>query len=179
MRVTGKGETPWSFFSILINLLGSHAKAWNYEGEQLLRASSLDYTIVRPGVMGTASELAADSLALADDGGDLKVSAIPHAAVADLCVDVLGYPNAARATLCAMTVDQGEGAASYADLLPAVRPDRRAFPGDELRRASFRAVRVGGAALAVFFGATAWGALSAARALVRVATPLVRGALGV
>ena len=56
MRVTGKGETPWSFFSILINLLGSHAKAWNYEGEQLLRASSLDYTIVRPGVMGTASE---------------------------------------------------------------------------------------------------------------------------
>ena len=180
VRVTGKGEAPWSFFSVLINLLGCHAKTWNYEGERRLRANlDIDYTIVRPGVMGVETELAPDSLALADDGGDLKVSAIPHAAVADLCVDVLGYPNAARATLCAMTVDQGEGAASYADLLPAVRPDRRAFPGDELRRASFRAVRVGGAALAVFFGATAWGALSAARALARVATPLVRGALGV
>ena len=80
-----------------------------------------------------------------------------------------------------MTVDQGEGAASYADLLPAVRPDRRAFPGDELRRASFRAVRVGGAALAVFFGAAAWGRCeqsSGAGAQCGVATPRVRGALG-
>ena len=51
VRVTGKGETPWSFFSILINGLGSMAKAWNYEGENLLRASGLDYTIVRPGIM--------------------------------------------------------------------------------------------------------------------------------
>ena len=30
VRVTGKGETPWSIFSILINGLGSMAKAWNY-----------------------------------------------------------------------------------------------------------------------------------------------------
>ena len=44
-----EGETPWSIFSILINLLGSHAKTWNYEGERLLRASDVDYTIVRPG----------------------------------------------------------------------------------------------------------------------------------
>ena len=127
--------------------------------------------------MGVETELAPDSLALADDGGDLKVSAIPHAAVADLCVEVLGYPNAARATLCAMTVDQGEGAASYADLLPAVRPDRRAFPGDELRRASFRAVRVGGAALAVFFGAAAWGrAVGGAGARARRDAARARGA---
>ena len=54
--------------------------------------------------MSFTTELAPASLALADDGGDLKVSAIPHAAVADLCVDVLGYPNAARATLCATRV---------------------------------------------------------------------------
>ena len=31
VRVTGKGETPWSIFSILINGLGSMAKAWNGE----------------------------------------------------------------------------------------------------------------------------------------------------
>eukprot|EP00962_Isochrysis_galbana_P049317 scaffold20827_cov129-Isochrysis_galbana.AAC.1 len=43
----GKGEDPWSVFSILINGLGSMAKAWNYEGEQLLRAcEDVDYTIV-------------------------------------------------------------------------------------------------------------------------------------
>ena len=91
VRVTGKGEAPWSFFSVLINLLGCHAKTWNYEGERRLRANEdIAYTIVRPGVMGVETELAPDSLALADDGGDLKVSAIPHAAVADLCVEVLG-----------------------------------------------------------------------------------------
>ena len=33
VRVTGKGETPFSIFSVLINTLGSMAKAWNYEGE--------------------------------------------------------------------------------------------------------------------------------------------------
>ena len=49
----GQGRGPWSIFSILINLLGSCAKAWNYEGEELLRAQAdVDYTIVRPGVMG-------------------------------------------------------------------------------------------------------------------------------
>ena len=48
LATSGKGEDPWSIFSILINGLGSLAKAWNYEGEQLLRAcKDIDYTIVR------------------------------------------------------------------------------------------------------------------------------------
>ena len=75
VRITGKGETPWSVFSILINGLGSMAKAWNYEGENLLRACpDVEYTIVRPGVMGgDAANAPPASLALADNGGDLKV----------------------------------------------------------------------------------------------------------
>ena len=86
VRITGKGEDPWSVFSILINLLGGMAKAWNNEGEHLLRdATDLEYTIVRPGVMSTSEAdlcepdkcLEPNSLALADDGGDLKVT-IPH-----------------------------------------------------------------------------------------------------
>ena len=57
--MTGKGEAPWSFFSVLINLLGCHAKTWNYEGERRLRANEdIAYTIVRPGVMGVETELA-------------------------------------------------------------------------------------------------------------------------
>lgn len=113
VRVTGKGEAPWSPFSILINLLGSCAKAWNYEGEQLLRAQDdVDYTIVRPGVMGTPSAppAGATALALADNGGELAVSPIAHGDVARLCVGALGAPNASRATLTAMTVPVGEGA---------------------------------------------------------------------
>ena len=63
--MTGKGEAPWSFFSVLINLLGCHAGgAPNYEGERRLRANEdKAYTIVRPGVMGVETELAPDSLA--------------------------------------------------------------------------------------------------------------------
>lgn len=143
----GKGEDPWSVFSILINGLGSMAKAWNYEGEQLLRScKDVDYTIVRlqtaapraqhcpeckwqspsarrsqpavacrhlyrrsgnqpslkltrsrgahcllsepsaplvaqvrPGVMGRVETLEPDSLALADNGRDLKVHRGTHA----------------------------------------------------------------------------------------------------
>eukprot|EP00439_Symbiodinium_sp_Y106_P039416 s4399_g4.t2 len=112
VRVTGKGEDPWSPFSILINGLGSMAKAWNQEGERRLRGQSqVDYTIIRPGYMGKVDATLDDevSLALADDGGDLKVSAIPHRCVAELCVRCLAYPNAACATLVAMT-QPGDGA---------------------------------------------------------------------
>ena len=52
VRITGKGETPWSIFSILINALGGIAKGWNYEGEQLIRSQqSVKYTLIRPGIM--------------------------------------------------------------------------------------------------------------------------------
>jgi len=37
VRITGS-EKPWNIFSIIINGLGGMAKAWNYEGERLLRA---------------------------------------------------------------------------------------------------------------------------------------------
>ena len=68
------GETPWSVPSIMINALGCMAKAWNYEGERLLRACpDVEYTIIRPGIMNDETQLAPKALALADDGGDLKV----------------------------------------------------------------------------------------------------------
>ncbi|KAJ1458948.1 hypothetical protein M885DRAFT_512029 [Pelagophyceae sp. CCMP2097] len=159
VRVTGKGEQPWSVFSILINLLGSMAKAWNYEGEMLLRNSGLDYTLVRPGVMGRSKEDAPSSLALCDDGGDLKVSSITHGAVARLCVDCLDFPNAAKATLTAMTTEARQGAESWRPLLANVAADRREFPPSMLDQHQ-KAVKVGAAvalgaassfALLVFF----------------------------
>ena len=92
VRITGS-EKPWNIFSIIINGLGGMAKAWNYEGERLLRAcDDLEYTIIRPGMLrGDESELPANSLVLADNGGELKVTAIPHGAIADLCVDIASY----------------------------------------------------------------------------------------
>eukprot|EP00320_Phaeocystis_rex_P000529 CAMPEP_0119087440 /NCGR_PEP_ID=MMETSP1178-20130426/141694_1 /TAXON_ID=33656 /ORGANISM="unid sp, Strain CCMP2000" /LENGTH=305 /DNA_ID=CAMNT_0007070649 /DNA_START=85 /DNA_END=1002 /DNA_ORIENTATION=- len=167
VRITGKGEAPWSIFSILINGLGSMAKAWNYEGENLLRACpDIDYTIIRPGVMGgEAGDTPPASLALADNGGDLKVSRITHGAIASLCVQCLSYPNAARCTLTAMSVPQGEGASSWAPLLAAVKPDRRAFRTDLLQEHR-RAVALGGAALVVAASAVAAATGAAVRLLV-------------
>ena len=177
VRITGKGETPWSIFSILINGLGGMAKAWNNEGERLLRAAASDgieYTIVRPGVMrGEEGDLEPSSLALADDGGDLKVTAIPHGSIASLCIDSLAYPNAAGATLTAMQAEEpGRGESSWAPLLANVKPDRREFRTD-LLEAHFTAVRVGGTALALALGAFAFGALSALKAIVGVVVGLI------
>lgn len=92
----------------MINILGSFAKAWNYEGEELLRQQKdVDYTIVRPGVMSTPTDNAPSTgkvLALSDNGNDLPVTPIQHSDIADLCIECLNYPNAARSTLSAMKV---------------------------------------------------------------------------
>ena len=142
VRLTGRGERPWSLFSILINGLGSMAKAWNYEGEALLRNSSVAYSIIRPGVM---TDEAPNDYVLGDDGADLKVAPISYAAVADLCVDVLTRDNCRRATLCAMTSSTSSDTA-WGPLLDTVQPDRRAFP-PSLYNAHLTAVRVGFLAL--------------------------------
>jgi len=74
-RITGKNETPFSLFSILINMFGNIAKGWNYEGDQLLWGkSSVPYTIIRPGVMCRAGVPAGKFRALVDNGENLKVS---------------------------------------------------------------------------------------------------------
>lgn len=151
VRITGKGETPYSFFSILINMLGSMAKAWNYEGERLLRdQQDIDYTIIRPGVMSEAGPGDDGNilLTLADDGADLPVSKIRYKDIATLCIDCLDYPNAARSTLTAMTMTTAAAndasiigsKDSFAPLLKMVQPDRRAFPTDmmEQHRAAVR-----------------------------------------
>jgi hypothetical protein len=163
VRITGKGEDPWSFFSILINLLGSFAKAWNYEGEQLLRkCEDVDYTIIRPGIMKKQEQPDEKDgrkkvLALVDNGGDLKVSSVPYSTIADLCIQVLDYPNTARATLCAMNVPDGEGEETYAPLLRKVQPDRRIFPTNMMDR-HIQAVSVGGLVLLTVLTSTVVGA---------------------
>ena len=158
IRVTGKGEEPLGMFSILINMLGHMAKGWNYEGEQLLRNSDVDYTIVRPGVMGRDDIPKGKVLALGHNGQDLPVSAVTHSQIADLCVNCLDYPNAARTTLTAMNVEEGNGEESYAPLLKKVQADTRVFPTTLIEEHK-RGARIGSAVLVsfvtVFFGALA------------------------
>ena len=138
IRITGKGEDPTKFISILINMLGSMAKAWNYEGERALRSqSAVDYTIIRPGLMGEDGPRG-NVLALKDDGGDLPTAKVRYTDIASLCIDCLEYDNTARSTLTAMTAENG--APSWKPLLEKVQPDRRKFPDDMLEQ-HYAAVR--------------------------------------
>ena len=125
-------------------------------GEQLLRTSDIDYTIVRPGVMGRDDIPTDKVLALADNGGDLKVSAVSHEQIAGLCVDCLDYPNAARSTLTAMNVEPGTGEDSYAPLLEKVKSDTRDFPKSLIEEHK-RAARIGSAAIVAFMAVFASG----------------------
>lgn len=127
VRITGKGEDPYGIFTILINMLGNMAKAWNYEGECLLRQSGLNYTIIRPGIM-SPDEFPGKVKALKDDGQDLPVSKVGYDQIANLAVECLDFENAAKATLTAMNVEDGEGEETYPPLLKLVEPDRRNFP---------------------------------------------------
>jgi nucleoside-diphosphate-sugar epimerase len=162
VRVTGKGEQPTQLFTVLINMLGHMAKAWNYEGEQLLRTSGLEYTIVRPGVMRSASNtnnndddddimiLPKDGvLALADNGGDLPISSVSHTQIASLCIDCLNYPNTAQSTITVMNVPPGTGEVSYGPLLANARKDTRYFPPTLLEQHK-KAARIGAVALCAF-----------------------------
>jgi len=126
VRITGKGEEPFSFFSILINLLGGMAKAWNNQAEGLFRSSAIDYTIVRPGIMKDKVEGGPNVLALKDNGGELKTSAVSYAQIADVCIQSIHYDQCKRSTLTVMNVENG--AASYGPLLEQVQSDSREFP---------------------------------------------------
>jgi hypothetical protein len=134
-------------------MLGSFAKAWNYEGEELLRQQThVDYTIIRPGVMSQPdTQPVGKVLALGDNGNDLKVTPIRHSDVADLCLACLDYDNAARATLSAMKVEEGQGEETYGPLLEKVCPDVKNFPYSQLEE-NKRAVRKG---VVIVFGVLA------------------------
>jgi len=125
VRVTGKGEQPFSVFTILINMLGFMAKAWNYEGEQLLRKSQLAYTIVRPGLLKDPDDYQIPTKAkmVKDNGQDLKVSPVTYDQIANVCIEVLNHDNCAKSSLTVMNVDEGQGYDEYTEVLQLVNAD--------------------------------------------------------
>ena len=158
VRLTGVCDTPFSFFSILINLLGRLAKAYNYQGEMLLRSESQkpnvswDYTIIRPGYMSADDINEGEGiLALADNGEKLPVSKMSYAQVASLCSQVCDYPNCGGSTLTAANVEPGMGTKEYGTLLEKVEADTKSFPSDLLRE-HVKGARLGAAMGVVIFG---------------------------
>jgi NAD(P)-dependent dehydrogenase (short-subunit alcohol dehydrogenase family) len=105
VRITGNGETPYSFFSILINLLGNMAKAWNYEGEQLLQQQTdVKYTIIQPGIMTESPSPVGSQVCITNNGQKLPVSPILYMDDAALCINCWEHSTTtAQCTLTAMT----------------------------------------------------------------------------
>ena len=153
IRITAKGEEPFSAISILINMLGHLAKGWNYEGEQLLRESGLDYTIIRPGLLKSSNEYEEPPKAryLKDNGQDMRVSVVTYDQIADLCVDMIEYDNVKKSTLTVMNVDENEGEESYHGLLEKVSEDKRYFEPTLIAKHKMGA-RLGFISLSFLFG---------------------------
>ena len=167
VRVSGKGESPWSIFSILLNVLGGMAKGWNYEGEQLIRTTmasdtSLSYTIIRPGRLQQATTTTTTSsdttatttttpllLGYRDNGLDLPVSMVSYQQLAALVTTTcLTRENFQRATVTAMnvvdtTTSSSSSSEYYYMSVEDVRPDTRLFPATLIAEHK-RAARVGG-----------------------------------
>jgi NAD(P)H-binding len=162
LRITGKGEDPTSFFSVLINGLGSFAKGWNYEGEQVLREQSdVDYTIIRPGIMkedyppppkDDGKPVEPEYLALADNGGDLKVSVVSYQQIAQLLVECILNQQSKRVTLCAMNVKGTPSLPTMKDRVQALKADTRKFPSsliEEHKKAVYKAATGVAAAMTI------------------------------
>mmetsp|Transcript_2754 Transcript_2754/g.5973 ORF Transcript_2754/g.5973 Transcript_2754/m.5973 type:complete len:389 (-) Transcript_2754:4931-6097(-) len=170
IRITGKGEDPTSFFSVLINMLGSIAKGWNYEGECTLRSTPVDeigYTIIRPGIMKAVVDLDGDGtdkkppqhLELRDNGGnDLKVSAVSYNQIAQLVVGCCTTPPDGgvgprrRVTFSAMNVP-GKATQTIQDQILALKNDSRSYPLSlikEHKAAVSRVVKILGAVMTGF-----------------------------
>jgi hypothetical protein len=145
VRITGKGETPWSIFSILINAFSGMAKGWNYEAEELIRTSAIDYTIIRPGIMKVSIDEDAPTLGLKDNGGELKVSAVSYSQIADLAIEVASRDNCQRSTVTAMNVPADADDQDFLTL-DQIRADTRDFPATLLAEHK-KAARVGGLAI--------------------------------
>lgn len=131
IRVTGNGENQWSIPSIIINLVGSMNKAWNYAGEYHLRISNITYTIIRPGIMDNKIN-GNYTLILADNGiYEQPISKISYNNIAKLCIDCITHPNVKNSTLTAMSATtSGNIEDSWSPLLSKVKSDTRKFPNN-------------------------------------------------
>ena len=152
VRLTGKGEEPFSIFSILINMLGNLAKAWNYEGEQLLRNSGVKYSIIRPGLLKSSDDytIPPKSKMIRDNGGNMKVTPVSYDQIADICIQSLDYENCNQSTLTVMNVKEGEGVDDYGILLEKVENDKEGRFPDSLLEQHKMGARIGFVASAAF-----------------------------
>lgn len=100
IRVTGLsvGYSAFNPITCLLNLVISFAVRWQLAGERAIRASGVDYTVIRPGAL-TDAAAAPESLVGKGDGGKIPVGRVSREDVACLCVAALESAKASNMTL--------------------------------------------------------------------------------
>ncbi len=87
-----------------LNKMFGNVLIWKLKNEDYLRASGLNYTIVRPG--GLHDKPGGQQLIVLEQGDEWKVVAISRQDVAAICVAALQYPEARNKTFEAFTVKE-------------------------------------------------------------------------
>jgi uncharacterized protein YbjT (DUF2867 family) len=121
MTSIGGGVAP-SLPATVLNLVKGNVLAWRRRAEDKIRASGLDYTIVRAGFLlnGPGGRRA---LTLSQGNLPLKFRhRIARADVAEVCAAAVGHPRASRASF-ELVWGQGPRRESVDDLLDDLVPD--------------------------------------------------------
>lgn len=93
---------------------------WKLKGEDALRDSGLDYTVVRPG--GLTDTTPRQKALRFDQGDRIESGMIPRADVAQICVAALSEPSARGKTFEVITED-GDAARDWSALFAGLRSD--------------------------------------------------------
>lgn len=122
LYMTSSGVTTRSLWTVFLNLYKGNTLAWRRRAEDEIRASGLDYTIIRTGMLVNRSggqravEVTQDALPLSPR------HRIGRADVAEAFVAALDHPSATHATF-EVVWGQGNRREAWSVLLERLKPD--------------------------------------------------------
>lgn len=138
------GLSTWNPISILFSIVLSFSNMWNRRGEQVLRESGIDYSIVRPGGLkdDAPAQERGDKLLLASESWGEEAppatTGISRTDVAGLLCLCLAEPCLSRATLRVNRVKPGSadnnyfedsrGKATWEEMLPTGKNSQKSAP---------------------------------------------------
>lgn len=131
VRVTGGliGRGEFNLFKALFNLLLSFTVKWHEASEIAIRASGVDYTVLRPTelVLAPPAKDNNRTLILRNDGVLPRPGKISITDVAELCVESVVNPQLANCTAVCTTIAGSSGPQEWAPLVKQVLP-RHSLP---------------------------------------------------
>jgi uncharacterized protein YbjT (DUF2867 family) len=92
---------------------------WKWRGEEVVRHSGLNYTIIRPCAL---TEKPGDKPLIFDQGDNIK-GQVSRDAIANLSIQALGWPQACQKTFEVCETDQSVSSQNWSESLAGLRSD--------------------------------------------------------